>query len=194
MNRASSFFRLALHSDGTPWHPGPTSLPFEGELESPYVDRLTQLLRSETATPQHVWVLVWSGYFGSFAVGTGKMMARAGRLGRRRQSTSAEKAFEISKSLTASGRSYVLRKGAIDSHVHDEPGFHSEYSPGFWWPADRAWFVSTDIDSRSTYVGGSRELVDGLLADDLLEVFPAQLDDPYDGEASPEEVRSVLTR
>ena len=24
--------------------------------------------------------------------------------------------------------------------------------PAFWWPADRAWFVSTDIDTVSTLV------------------------------------------
>ncbi len=53
--------------------------------------------------------------------------------------------------------------------------------PSFWWPADRAWFVSTDIDASSTYVGGSNALVEQLIAESTLEVFRANLDDPYDG-------------
>jgi hypothetical protein len=31
-------------------------------------------------------------------------------------------------------------------------------APSFWWPGDRAWFVSTDIDFPCTYVGGTRRL------------------------------------
>lgn len=54
-------------------------------------------------------------------------------------------------------------------------------SPAFWWPDDRAWFVSTEIDAQSTYVAGRAELIDRLLATDGLEVYPAALDDPFDG-------------
>lgn len=45
-------------------------------------------------------------------------------------------------------------------------------SPSAWWPADRAWVTSNDTDLDSTLVGGSRALVDDLLADDRLEVLP----------------------
>ena len=30
-----------------------------------------------------------------------------------------------------------------------------EQSPSLWWPGDRAWFVATEIDGFSSYVGGS---------------------------------------
>jgi hypothetical protein len=50
-----------------------------------------------------------------------------------------------------------------------------------WWPQDHAWFVSTDIDVPSTYVGGPASLVDALLEDDVLEVFPADLADRLGG-------------
>ena len=33
----------------------------------------------------------------------------------------------------------------------------------------------------SSYVGGPSSLIEGILADEELEAFPAQLDDPYDG-------------
>jgi hypothetical protein len=68
-----------------------------------------------------------------------------------------------------------------------------EEPPSFWWDADRTWFVSTDIDSASTYIGGSPGLVDRLLEDESLEVFPASLDDPYDGRSDdPESHRREL--
>jgi hypothetical protein len=37
------------------------------------------------------------------------------------------------------------------------------------------------VDSRSTYVGGSSELIERLPADPELEVLPAKREDPLDG-------------
>ena len=47
-----------------------------------------------------------------------------------------------------------------------------------------AWCVATEIDLFCTYVGGSRALIDALLADERLEVWEAHLDDPitYDSD------------
>jgi hypothetical protein len=42
-------------------------------------------------------------------------------------------------------------------------------SANLWWPADRAWFVATEIDFAWTYVGGTRACIDALLADPRLE-------------------------
>jgi hypothetical protein len=42
-------------------------------------------------------------------------------------------------------------------------------SANLWWPADRAWCVATEIDAAWTYVGGTRPLIDALLADPRLE-------------------------
>ena len=42
-----------------------------------------------------------------------------------------------------------------------------------WWPDDRAWFVSTEIDFMWTYVAGSRECVDDVLGDSVLEALPS---------------------
>lgn len=55
------------------------------------------------------------------------------------------------------------------------------HSPSFWWPNDRAWFLSTEIDAGSTYVGGPKELIERVLADPDLEALPAGVDDPFDG-------------
>lgn len=52
-------------------------------------------------------------------------------------------------------------------------------APDLWWPEDRAWFVRIPeyLDLDSTFVGGSRQLIDRLLAVPGLEVVEAQATD-----------------
>ncbi|MCY4128886.1 MAG: hypothetical protein OXG15_06545 [Gammaproteobacteria bacterium] len=45
------------------------------------------------------------------------------------------------------------------------------------WAHDRTWWITNDIDLDTTYIGGSKKLVEGLLASDDLEVWPAELED-----------------
>ncbi len=49
--------------------------------------------------------------------------------------------------------------------------------PTLLWPADRAWFVASDPDQDSTYVGGSASLIESLLASPDLEAWPVEADD-----------------
>jgi hypothetical protein len=44
--------------------------------------------------------------------------------------------------------------------------------PTLIWPADRAWFVASDPDLDSTYVGGSTAMIEALLATPGLEAWP----------------------
>jgi hypothetical protein len=53
-------------------------------------------------------------------------------------------------------------------------------SPNLWWPQNRSWFVSTEIDSVSTYIGGSRRLVDTLQAAPMFEVIEVAPTDRLD--------------
>ena len=48
------------------------------------------------------------------------------------------------------------------------PGWRT---PNLVWPDDRSWCVATEVDLDSTVVGGSRALVDDLLAAPDLEVL-----------------------
>jgi len=56
---------------------------------------------------------------------------------------------------------------------HAELGWGVLDSPdtpdGCWWPQDRAWFVATDIDLMSTYIGSSRDCARALRACPALE-------------------------
>jgi hypothetical protein len=67
------------------------------------------------------------------------------------------------------GRPHALVRGPIGlaaENMADEPW---DQSAGIWWPADRAWFVVTDIDLVTTYVGGSAACIADLLAHQGLE-------------------------
>jgi len=67
----------------------------------------------------------------------------------------------------------------LTAHGLDPDAFDPQ-SPNLFWPSDRAWCVATEIDLDSTYVGGSRALVEAILADGRLESRLAQLDDRVD--------------
>jgi hypothetical protein len=190
---SSSFDDVERRSDGSRWgtqRPG-SGGPVVGQLPRSMMERLTDLLGAATSTPERLWLLFWSGGAEPRAAGTTlqSRYRRSGRrsrptrwLGRFRNAPAADLGpeLELSPSLSASGRRYLLYRGSLvrsSTADHEEP----DIEPNFWWPTDHAWLVSTDIDCHSTYVGGSTALVERLLGDDVLEVLPAALDDPYDG-------------
>lgn len=49
--------------------------------------------------------------------------------------------------------------------------------PNLIWPADHSWFVQSEVDLDSTLVGGSRALVDELLASPELEAWEVERGD-----------------
>jgi hypothetical protein len=56
--------------------------------------------------------------------------------------------------------------GAVGSVGHDAfgEGVLSRQGPQWWWPADRSWFVATEIEVPWTYLAGTAPLVDRVLA------------------------------
>jgi hypothetical protein len=78
--------------------------------------------------------------------------------------------------LEVAGNGFVLVRGPVElaaANLLPEP---TSQSANIWWPADRAWFVATDIDLVTTYVGGSAAAIADLLAAPGLEVAPASPD------------------
>jgi hypothetical protein len=57
----------------------------------------------------------------------------------------------------------VVRIGEADSPWRD--------APSLIWPAERSWFLASEVDFDSTVIGGTRALVEALLAAPGLEVF-----------------------
>lgn len=154
---------LMLRADGLDWNEreGERSVPRQGQMENKPLGRLLTHLAEETTRPNEIWMLIWTGYGGPpDTVGL---------------------PVEVSSFLKGTGRQYVLRRGSISSSLDVPDGAAFENPPTFWWPDDRSWFVVCDIDASSTYVGGSDKLIQRILGDTSLEVFPAQLDDPFEG-------------
>jgi hypothetical protein len=81
-------------------------------------------------------------------------------------------------------RVYHLLAGPVTAAARlQEPGAPDRWRrPELWWPDDRCWFVATDVDFWSVFVGGDHDLV-AELADRVptdAEIVP--LDQPLEAE------------
>ena len=155
---------VAGHGSGPPpWHGDPN----HGNLDEEVAAELLPLLAQFTGTPEQCYFGVWEGY-GQYSGGTA-MLTSDGR-GRQLGTPSDIRRAQRIKGV---GRNYLLYEGRLGDITAFYTNFLSE-PPNIWWPADGAWFVSTDIDLDSTYVGASRECIDALLGHPTLEAVPAE--------------------
>jgi len=77
------------------------------------------------------------------------------------------------------GREYILFSGklnAADAFIK----YPDNQSLNIWWPDDRKWCVATEIDFRSTYVGGSAACIKAILNHPVLESFLVNPEDRVD--------------
>jgi hypothetical protein len=77
-------------------------------------------------------------------------------------------------------RDYLFARGQLEA-VLESPWLadvFSYQSPNLWWPAGREWCVTSEIDLRWTFVGGSEDLIDGVLQQTELAAVPARTTDP----------------
>ena len=131
--------------------------PDTGGLPRASLAALSTVLASHTSTPDRCYVGVWEGYGWPVAEWSGPEV------------------------LDLENRSFHVRRGPISIAI--EIGWHPtgdevlSEPPTLMWPADRAWFVASDTDLDSTYLGGSGPLVDSLLACPELEVWPVTATD-----------------
>ena len=154
---------LMLRLDGHDWRQQGEGgqEPNQGEMDRESLSCLLAHLSESGTTSDQIWMLLWFGYGGAAdAIGL---------------------PIKVSEQLTGSGRQYVLRLGEIVSSEEEHRDSLFEHPPSFYWPTDRSWFVSCDIDASSTYVGGSKKLIEQIMKDPSLETFAAHLDDPHGG-------------
>lgn len=130
-----------------------TEPPRVGTLTRSLTASLVAALRRHTSKPDRCWFAVWEGWGGS---------ERPPRV----------------PLLEIPGRRYLVVAGTLDDAARSFHPF-SYQSASMWWPDDRAWFVSTEVDFEYTYVGGTRECIDAVLGDPGIEALPADTsDDP----------------
>jgi hypothetical protein len=123
--------------------------PAEGHLPVSVATPLAAVLSRHTTAPADCWFGLWDGFGHTPATDL---------------------------TLALPSREYWLLRGPIDlaaTNLGEEP---AEQSANLWWPADRAWFVATDIDLMTTYVGGSAACIADLLAADGLEAAQVPAD------------------
>ena len=130
--------------------------PDEGSLPSAECEVLAWLIREFTETPELYYFGFWDGYGQADFIPAMRQQPR----------------FRLH---TIGPRDYYLFRGRLDPAL---AGKHFAYqSPTIWWPADRAWCISTDIDGMDTWVGGSAELISRITSHPALEALPVNIDD-----------------
>jgi hypothetical protein len=177
---------IGTNTDGRRW---PGEPPNAGSLSDAEIVALSSSLRTTTSTPDDLYLAVWDGY-GLWTPGHGTHLSavppglrgrvvvalRRRRHRRAQQEPSVIDGFPL---LRAEGREYVVFAGSFEAAAAMAQ-WPWRQSPNLWWPADRAWCAATEIDFDSTVVGGSRELVDRILASPHLETFEVTSDDRLD--------------
>lgn len=144
---------------GEPSGPAPfVANPDRDGLPAQQLAALCDLVASHTSTPDICFVGVWEGY---------------GWL--------ADSEWSASPTLRLDERTFLVRQGHLDlalavGRSTASRGFSTE-RPSILWPADRAWFVASDPDLDSTYLGGSSALIEALLTHPDLEAWRATADD-----------------
>ncbi len=157
-----------------------TEPPLVGTLEEDELDAFVELLAAFTSSPQSCWFGVWEGYGwmqGPPAIG--EMVARrpgGWRRLRRPEWNAPESPAPAGPRVQIPGRSLALYSGPIEAAGAFCRAPTSQ-SPNLWWPEDHAWCIASEIDFRSTYLGGPQALIDRVLDDERLEALPARLTD-----------------
>jgi hypothetical protein len=85
----------------------------------------------------------------------------------------AEALEQIPKASIMGGmRRCLVFTGSIDA-VPDLTIGGWSCTPNWWWPDDRAWIVVSELDTPSSYVGGSEALVQAILNEPQIEAVPS---------------------
>jgi hypothetical protein len=177
---------VRTNPDGRRW---PGEHPKTGSLANAEIVALASNLRTTTSTPDDLYLAVWDGY-GLWTPGRrthlsavspglrGRVVVALRRL-RHRSARQEPSVIDGLPLLRTEAREYVVFAGSFDA-VATMTQWPWRQSPNLWWPADRAWCVATEIDFDSTVVGGSRGLVDQILASGRLEAWEVTTDDRLD--------------
>jgi hypothetical protein len=147
--------------------------PPVGRLPEPILAGLCDVLATHTRTPGRCWFCLWDGY--GWVAGSSSFDTLGG-------GTPIPPAFDRATiegpRVRLPEREYLLFEGPLDAA--SEMGWWLNgrlvrpQSPNLFWPDDRAWWVATEIDLDSTFIGGSEALIDAMLRDARWEAWPAQ--------------------
>lgn len=189
-----------LNFAGSLW---PGEDPERGDL-APYVlEELCDVLRRHTADAERCFFGLWFGWAWVHGDDRGRMvlMSEGSVPALFEEAPPAFSADERSRPrLLLPGRDYLLLAGPLSAagKIGDPGGVggFEPRSPNLIWPADRAWFVASEIDFDSTLVGGSTDLIRDILDAPGLDAWAIGPDDSlaYDADHVNEISAHPLTR
>lgn len=134
--------RIGVDPDGDKWRDDPRT-----GTRTPSVARtLSGVLAEFTTTPANCFFGLWEGFGGS-------------------ELPPEVQLFETNRPVMG------LFEGPIQDATHSFGAWPGSQLSNLWWPADRAWFVASEIDYDSTIVAGSRECIDAVLLAPGVEAF-----------------------
>lgn len=140
----------AHHGMEAPVETAPFGEPHEGQLDRHTAQALVDILASATTTPEDVFFAVWHGW--------GDMPPAR---------------FPGAAQLDTQARGHFLLRGPLEGALTSVSASSVGTGPvsGIWWPADRAWFVHSEIDLDWTFIAGTETLVHELHRHPGLEVL-----------------------
>ncbi len=149
-----------------------------------------------TSSPDEAWFAVWEGHgFDNIArrvawrdapADEAEQYARDDARQRLRdEDQRRESAIRAELDQTARfdrpGRTYYLSTGPVRavtaSRYPDAPDWRN---PDLFWPDDRRWFVATDVDFWSLYIGGSSSFISEIAESVATPCAPVELDAPLE--------------
>lgn len=130
-------------------------LPRRGALPAEQLAVLIKILRRHTLTPQSCRAAVWDG-FGGLAY---------------------EQRWPGAATFQGAARRYYLLTGAIEAMLQSiDPDFWQ--TPNLWWPEDRSWIVSTDLDDYWTHLACDARCASEILHEGRLQAVRISPEDP----------------
>ena len=150
----------------------------EGVLPEAVAKALIEVLSAHTPQRDPLWLAIWEGYGYLYAdaslitLTSTRFVAEGEEPGPPpivwRRPPSRRKG---TPRLMLPGRDYLLYRGSLAQ----VPGWME--GPNLWWPVERAWCVASEIDLPWTFVGGSTDLIDGVLGHPDLNARRISLDE-----------------
>lgn len=135
---------------------------------------LARLLREHTTTPHRCWFGIWDGYCWDAQIAAFTPCGTTGNYASDLIDPVPAK-VHAGQRLSLPRRDYLLYTGPVEAGLAFVP--EQGQLADLWWPTDRAWFVSSDVDLNVTYVAGTAELIETIVACEDLEALVANPDD-----------------
>ncbi len=158
------------------WH---GERPIRGSLDRETLETLCEKIALSTPISIKCYFCLWEGYgdlenygWREDGLSDNELCARPGHVLSQDELRSPR--------LRLPDRNYVVIEGPLMGALQIGRwinGLFWHQSPNIFWPADRAWFVASEIDFDSTVVGGPVALIDDLVMEPRLDAWRVQPED-----------------